>query len=46
MKTEGKRSTKATAPSQAPDSVSFQVNQPTAMRCIQVPISETALPAV
>jgi hypothetical protein len=43
--TVGKRSAKAMAPSQAPDSVSCQVSQPTATRCIQVPISETALPA-
>ena len=45
MKTEGNRSANATAPSQPPDSVNSQVSQPTAMRCIQVPTSETELPA-
>ena len=34
------------APSQAAEPVNCQVSQPTATRCIQVPISETELPAV
>ena len=44
-KTEGKRSAKATSPSQACECVSSQVSQPTPMRCIQVPTSDTELPA-
>ena len=44
MKTAGSRSAQATRPSQKPDWVKSQVSQPTAVRCIQVPISETALP--
>ncbi len=42
----GKRSAKATRPSQAPDWVSCQVSQPVATRCIQNPTSEIELPAV
>ena len=44
-KTDGKRSAKATSPSHVPDWVSSQVSHPTPMRCIQVPISDTELPA-
>jgi hypothetical protein len=35
---------KASAPIQAPDSVSSQAYQPAAIRCIQVPMTETPLP--
>src|SRR3546814_18724762 len=45
-KIEGKNSAAAISPSQAPDSVSSQVSQPTAPRWIQVPISEKTLPDV
>jgi hypothetical protein len=44
--TVGKRSAKAITPSQAPDCVSCQASQPVTTRCIQVPMSEIALPAV
>ena len=43
---QGKRSAKATAPTQPALSVSVQASQPAAMRCIQVPISEIELPSV
>ncbi len=43
-KVEGKNSAKDMMPSQAPEWVSCQVTQPTAIRCIQVPMSETKLP--
>ena len=45
MMMDGARSAKATAPSQKPDSVRFQVSQPTAIRCIHKPMSDTELPA-
>ena len=32
-------------PSHRPDSVSCQVSQPIAIRCIHMPMRETALPA-
>ena len=41
----GKKSAKATMPSHRPDSVSCQVSQPMAMRCIHMPTSDTPLPA-
>ena len=41
----GKKSANAMMPSQSPEWVICQVSQPTEIRCIQVPISETALPA-
>ena len=43
-KTTGKNSAIETMPSQVPEWVKVQVSQPTATRCIQTPISETALP--
>ena len=43
--TVGNRSAKATRPRTAPDWLSSQASQPTPIRCIQVPISETLLPA-
>ncbi|MFX4220594.1 MAG: hypothetical protein ACMVO3_06170 [Thalassobaculum sp.] len=46
ISTEGKRSAKATAPSQEAEWVSSQVNQPIATRCTHIPISEMPLPAV
>ena len=45
ISTTGKKSAKATTPSQKPDSVSCQVSQPMAMRSIHMPVSDTALPA-
>ena len=42
----GMNSAAATAPSQAADPVSSHVSQPTATRCIHVPITDTKLPAV
>ena len=45
-RTAGNRSAKATAPSQAADSVSSQVSQPTPTRCIHRPIIETDMPAM
>ena len=45
ISTPGKRSAKATRPSTAPEWLSSQASQPTPMRCIQVPISDTLLPA-
>jgi hypothetical protein len=41
----GKKSANATTPSQKPDSVSFQVSQPIAIRSIHMPVSENALPS-
>ena len=43
-KTTGKNSAIETMPSQVPEWVKVQASQPTATRCIQTPISETALP--
>ena len=45
MSSTGKKSAKATIPSHKPDSVSSQVSQPIAIRCIHMPTSDTALPA-
>lgn len=42
--TAGNRSAKATMPSQVADSVNCQVSQPMAIRCVQLPISETKSP--
>ena len=42
----GNRSANATRPRIAPEWLSSQASQPTAIRCIQVPISETLLPAM
>lgn len=41
----GKKSANETMPSQRPEWVNCQVSQPIEIRCIQVPISETAFPA-
>ena len=41
----GKKSANATTPSQKPDSVNCQVSQPTAIRSIHMPVSDTALPS-
>ena len=46
ISTPGNRSAKATRPTTAPEWLSSQASQPTPMRCIQVPISETLLPAM
>jgi hypothetical protein len=45
IRTPGNRSANATRPSTAPEWLSSQASQPTPIRCIQVPISETLLPA-
>ena len=45
IRTPGNRSANATSPRTAPEWLSSQASQPTPIRCIQVPISETLLPA-